>query len=292
MTRERRQVPRRQPAQDVPVAGGGDAPAPSRARRPARARRTSMRQPVREVRLGLQDRDRGELRRRRARSASSRTCSVVISARRGLERGVDRASSLEVLTPVTSTSRTCTSGGVAQPQPAARQAREHERSSAAGRAAAAAAGRASGTVGCRSFGSMELDPSVTTVHEPSVPQRVDVARAERQQQVAARAARRAGSARPRRSPAATRPAARRAASAAASATSRPGDAGEVLGALPRGVDLEHDREVGERERGAELARLVLRARVAGAAGRRRRRGRGSACGRPRAWRATSVGWWA
>ena len=47
-----------------------------------------------------------------------------------------------------------------------------------------------------------------------------------------------------------------AASAAASATSRPVTPGMVLGALARRVDLRHHRQVGERERRAELARLV------------------------------------
>ena len=52
-----------------------------------------------------------------------------------------------------------------------------------------------------------------------------------------------------------------AASAAASATSRPADAGEVLGALARRVDVEHGGHVGPGQRGAEVAREPLRARV-------------------------------
>ena len=42
---------------------------------------------------------------------------------------------------------------------------------------------------------------------------------------------------------------------------QPGDAGEVLGPLARRVDVEHGGDVGPGQRGAELAREPLRARV-------------------------------
>ena len=123
----------------------------------------------------------------------------------------------------------------------------------------------------------------------SCARRVDVAGAERQQQVALAQLARAGSARrvevrqPRHAPPAGGVGGRLGDQPA-------GDAGEVLGALARRVDVGHDRQVGERERGAELARLVRGCASTGAAGRRRRGGAARASAPPRASPRTSVGW--
>ena len=80
-----------------------------------------------------------------------------------------------------------------------------------------------------------------------------------------------------------------AASAAASATSRPRDAGEVLGALARRVDVEHGGHVGPGQRGPEVACEPLRARVEVGLEDRDHPPRAPACGRRRWWRPPRSG---